>query len=733
MKYYFASGSGQALEMLLEEKVPSILISYAYFSKGIPDNLMKAVGNGTNLMLDSGGFTVGKKGNASVAFDKYLEFLGEYKNKVTEYIQLDNPMVRRVTLRNYKLMIEKGFKPLFVDHIWFKWIPELNEIYKNKKLCWAGIHPRMNPDISKSIQERYDGGVLKNPRSKLHLLGFGQRLRGMLPWFDVVDSFDAATWAIAPGKFGNWVKYYPPSADRPFPYLKQHHPPWAGAKLPKDVYETYEAHKLNGYKYQDRIRASIREFTKYFAGMEKFFNDNKSKGREFLIESAMRKDVEGPPPVWPLQVYIRRDELIKAEADPYTSPPPENFRYPFTVQHHWKGKNLHADLRIAYQTGKNLLGWTLNTQIPGAVKEPVATLEEAKRIAKEEMGDISNIDWNTGEWKRRDSGESVEKVGSITLLADRKELEPYRWLEAEGVTRPLGNAPAIGGTKKYPGVFHIVDKGVIEYGAQKDDFHEYFAHGDSLNCRITFRRMKGTVAKADRKSVEGLEAGALSEPNWLASKMEDQKPFALSNDSLGGWSPPDGYSSLPIAIQKQIPAEFAYWRKGGTEANGIRAKLIEAMKAGNVEIDFSAPYKREVEKEDERFIAEIKMSMPIAKVDGEKRLVTGVVMEPDEVDSQGDTTDPDAIERAGHNFLAKYNRETQLGLLHKMFGEIGVELVESWITPEVMTIGNQKVKKGSWLMTVRVKDDVLWRKIKNGEITGFSIGGLAAVTQSRTV
>ncbi|WP_242295099.1 XkdF-like putative serine protease domain-containing protein, partial [Bacillus cereus group sp. BfR-BA-01381] len=40
-----------------------------------------------------------------------------------------------------------------------------------------------------------------------------------------------------------------------------------------------------------------------------------------------------------------------------------------------------------------------------------------------------------------------------------------------------------------------------------------------------------------------------------------------------------------------------------------------------------------------------------------------------------------------------------------------------------MTVGEQEVKAGTWLMTVRVDDADTWEEIKKGEVTGFSMGG----------
>jgi hypothetical protein len=52
------------------------------------------------------------------------------------------------------------------------------------------------------------------------------------------------------------------------------------------------------------------------------------------------------------------------------------------------------------------------------------------------------------------------------------------------------------------------------------------------------------------------------------------------------------------------------------------------------------------------------------------------------------------------------------------------------VAPIAFNLGNRAerhVKKGSWLMTVHVSSDKTWRDVKDGKITGFSIGGVATV------
>ena len=132
-----------------------------------------------------------------------------------------------------------------------------------------------------------------------------------------------------------------------------------------------------------------------------------------------------------------------------------------------------------------------------------------------------------------------------------------------------------------------------------------------------------------------------------------------------------------------------------------------------------------IETNHEHFAVEI--GIPICKVEDEQRNVTGIVLEPNEVDAHNDFERPETIRQAAHSFLARFNKDTQLGLMHKVFGAIGVELVESFIAPVDFDLNGRAIKKGTWIMTVHVVSDSVWKDIKDGKITGFSIGGVATV------
>jgi DNA adenine methylase len=110
----------------------------------------------------------------------------------------------------------------------------------------------------------------------------------------------------------------------------------------------------------------------------------------------------------------------------------------------------------------------------------------------------------------------------------------------------------------------------------------------------------------------------------------------------------------------------------------------------------------------------------------EERFVLGIVLEPlkemGEADVQDDTYSADNVRKACHLFMSDYGN---MGLQHQFNMNGKVKILENWISPDDCLIGNQTVIKGTWLMAVRIIDDVLWSDIKEGKLTGFSIGGYA--------
>ena len=151
----------------------------------------------------------------------------------------------------------------------------------------------------------------------------------------------------------------------------------------------------------------------------------------------------------------------------------------------------------------------------------------------------------------------------------------------------------------------------------------------------------------------------------------------------------------------------------------------------------------------------------ILKSDAKKRYTLGIVYEPDKIDSQGDWSDEEEIEKACWNFMRLIqgkNKVTKsvlelldliakglekksavaidisdiwedlqkavqgLGVMHKEWSDNIGDIVECYVAPVDMLINGEWIKKGTWLMGV-IWSEEYFEKVEAGEITGFSMGG----------
>lgn len=114
--------------------------------------------------------------------------------------------------------------------------------------------------------------------------------------------------------------------------------------------------------------------------------------------------------------------------------------------------------------------------------------------------------------------------------------------------------------------------------------------------------------------------------------------------------------------------------------------------------------------------------VPIFKANRVKQIVYGVVLAPNEIDSQNDIMFAEDIEKTAHEYLKDAR---VIGSVHTH--QIKAYPVESFIAPQDFEVhgqyGNQMVTKGSWVLGVKIDDPVEWQKVENGDYTGFSVGG----------
>ena len=143
----------------------------------------------------------------------------------------------------------------------------------------------------------------------------------------------------------------------------------------------------------------------------------------------------------------------------------------------------------------------------------------------------------------------------------------------------------------------------------------------------------------------------------------------------------------------------------------------EAEKAEEVEGKPKAESEEDEDEGEETEKCTLK-SYKVSIIKGDQQIVYGVVSEPDTIDLQGDRLSESEIRKACHKFMMESQR---IGKEHE--GPAKADVIESYIAPTDFVCGGQAVRKGSWVMAVKIHDPDIWQAVKKGDITGFSIAG----------
>lgn len=98
-----------------------------------------------------------------------------------------------------------------------------------------------------------------------------------------------------------------------------------------------------------------------------------------------------------------------------------------------------------------------------------------------------------------------------------------------------------------------------------------------------------------------------------------------------------------------------------------------------------------------------------------------------EADLHGDTYSAEEVEKACHSYN-KHCMKTNLEHL-VMVDDDMCYVVESYVTPVDMQIGDTFVTKGSWLQKWQFQDGSLWQGVKEGYWEGISIQCMADVEE----
>ncbi len=118
-------------------------------------------------------------------------------------------------------------------------------------------------------------------------------------------------------------------------------------------------------------------------------------------------------------------------------------------------------------------------------------------------------------------------------------------------------------------------------------------------------------------------------------------------------------------------------------------------------------------------VGEVKKEVTFKKADQYKRIVYGEVYVPYERDTDGNWMTPEEIEKMAHKFMENL-RLTQIDKLHDAEPDEGI-VVESFIARP----GDPDFTPGAWVLGTKILKEETWQAILKGEITGYSIAGVA--------
>jgi len=230
--------------------------------------------------------------------------------------------------------------------------------------------------------------------------------------------------------------------------------------------------------------------------------------------------------------------------------------------------------------------------------------------------------------------------------------------------------------------------------------------------------------------------------SWLADHdFKDEKVDETESSYRFRQLPPGQFSRIrPICLMPnnappnldecQVLAFGGVIEKADDKVKRMTQKDIDE------EIDKATQYGGSDRRRKRRRMKSIDKEIPILKIDHEKQIVYGVVLDPYIVDTQGDWIPPADVEKTAHEWMKESRR---IGLRHR--SEADAEPVETFLMPYPSKEDYQKamdgqphrvikfkmgdgfVHSGSWVLGTEIKDKNTWELVKSGELGSYSIGG----------
>ena len=139
---------------------------------------------------------------------------------------------------------------------------------------------------------------------------------------------------------------------------------------------------------------------------------------------------------------------------------------------------------------------------------------------------------------------------------------------------------------------------------------------------------------------------------------------------------------------------------------------------------------------EENFIALKKHEVELKEVDAEKRILMGAALVPNKHIYRRNEKDEEyyiyfsekTVRKASELFLMRSNQNNAT-YEHKDKLE-GLSVVESWIIDDEKSDKSRlygfDLPKGTWMISMKVNNDEVWKDVKEGKVKGFSIEGYFA-------
>jgi hypothetical protein len=138
---------------------------------------------------------------------------------------------------------------------------------------------------------------------------------------------------------------------------------------------------------------------------------------------------------------------------------------------------------------------------------------------------------------------------------------------------------------------------------------------------------------------------------------------------------------------------------------------------------------------EENFIALNKHEIELKEVDTEKRILMGAALIPDKQIFRRNEKEEyyiffskDTVRQASELFLMNSNQNNATYEHDQKLK--GLSVVESWIIEDSKTdksrLYNFNLPEGTWMISMKVNNDDVWKDVKEGKVKGFSIEGYFA-------